>query len=574
MAEIVSTGAAFYRGGVYHSDNRNMAGWEGAGSTPNIARYTFKTDASGALSLSFKTDNNHLAYGSGGPYLNFSISSGESDYVGATWSTPGLGVYRNGGGTASVQLLPNTQYYLWLHPSYGGYSLWSVGSGVKITTSGQYGTASSFTVSNGELGSPLSITLTRALSSAKHTVSASLLGRTETLLTKGDTYPSLSWTPSLADYAPLMSATSATATITVETFYNNNSVGTTQRTVTLTLPASVSPKLGSGWVSLKPYNAGAASAISGYVAGYSSVEALFDASKVDMSADYGASLSFKLTALGAADTASPYRTPIISGKTAITCAAVDSRGRSQSESFSITPMDYQPPRISAISYHRSDTEGSPSEDGSCLAVKADAVYSPLGGENSCSINAYIRPLSGSFGAAIPLSSGTQRSITALSPDLSYELKITISDRLGNENSYLRQIPTRAWAMKFRPDSRGLAFGKAPEHERALELPSDWSLRRGVEECAQFALGPRSLTLSAAWSGTAAPYTQTLSLPGALAGDFPLLRLSPSGSAAAIAQQLADFSKIYGIVPAADALTLYASEKPSAALTLQVLILRS
>ena len=43
------------------------------------------------------------------------------------------------------------------------------------------------------------------------------------------------------------------------------------------------------------------------------------------------------------------------------------------------------------------------------------------------------------------------------------------------------LPTRQWALKFRADGLGAAFGKAPEHSKAIELPADWALIIGDKE---------------------------------------------------------------------------------------------
>ena len=53
-------------------------------------------------------------------------------------------------------------------------------------------------------------------------------------------------------------------------------------------------------------------------------------------------------------------------------------------------------------------------------------------------------------------------------------------RASFSSSALRRLPTRRWAMKFRPDGQGVAFGKAPEQARCLELPGDWQIRLGQE----------------------------------------------------------------------------------------------
>ena len=66
------------------------------------------------------------------------------------------------------------------------------------------------------------------------------------------------------------------------------------------------------------------------------------------------------------------------------------------------------------------------------------------------------------------------------PDQSCECRIRAEDGLGRSAEALRRLPTRRWAMKLRPDGQGVAFGKAPEHSKTLELPADWDIRLGEE----------------------------------------------------------------------------------------------
>jgi len=74
-----------------------------------------------------------------------------------------------------------------------------------------------------------------------------------------------------------------------------------------------------------------------------------------------------------------------------------------------------------------------------------------------------------------------KSVLSLySPDVSYEVKIELSDGLGNTATYLKTLPTRAWAMKFRETGDGVAFGKAPgtgsANAKLLEIGPGWALR--------------------------------------------------------------------------------------------------
>ena len=85
----------------------------------------------------------------------------------------------------------------------------------------------------------------------------------------------------------------------------------------------------------------------------------------------------------------------------------------------------------------------------------------------------------------------------------YTIRSGPKDALGTETVYSHRLPTRRWAMKFRPDGNGVAFGKAAEYGGALELPGDWDIRLGSESWLSRIYPVGSLYLSTAATDPAA-----------------------------------------------------------------------
>ena len=104
---------------------------------------------------------------------------------------------------------------------------------------------SQVSATNANFGENVTITLNRYNSGFTHTVTASCAGRTETIMTKGSTYPTLTWTPAVADFAPLITnAMSATATITCYTYNGDTLIGQATTTCALSfLAADVAPSV-------------------------------------------------------------------------------------------------------------------------------------------------------------------------------------------------------------------------------------------------------------------------------------------------------------------------------------------
>ncbi|MDO4974145.1 MAG: DUF859 family phage minor structural protein [Eubacteriales bacterium] len=340
--------------------------------------------------------------------------------------------------------------------------------------------ASTISASNGNFGSAIPISLTRKVSGTTHTVSVACGGRTQTLLTNSAA-TSATWTPALATYGPLFpSAMSGTATITCTTYFGSSSMSTT-KSITVSFKADdVKPTVSSGWAAHAYNNSGTAAAnIAAYVQGYSKAQVTFDTSKI--SCKYGASISsYKIVCGSVTDTASPFLTGTLTDTSAtITCYVYDTRGQYASGTLSVTLNAYAKPTLSGISIYRSDSAGTQDEDSSCIAVQATQGISPINGLNSATLKVYTKEASAStYTDKGTLTSGARTVLSPYSADTTYDVKLEVTDALGNTATHIMRLPTRSWAMKFRPDGRGAAFGKAAETDKMLEVPSDWTIKIG------------------------------------------------------------------------------------------------
>lgn len=73
------------------------------------------------------------------------------------------------------------------------------------------------------------------------------------------------------------------------------------------------------------------------------------------------------------------------------------------------------------------------------------------------------------------------------------------------------------------------------------------------------------TLSTSWSGSSAPYTQTVTVSGILSTDRPILDMVCSGTYATDQSREEGWLNIYRAVTAANRITFYAHEKPTVAI---------
>ena len=473
-----------------------LVGWRGGQAT--VARVTLATDARGASSLAFRLRirQHNDGVNDGGSDLNIHYALGEDPEAflgyrgGAGSAVSSLNRsfypadehwYRDISGSLARNLLPGRSYYLWLFMAGGDSCDWRLDQVLELSAEGSYGEPSRPTAEDGWFGQPLRIGVERAAEDLRHTITVSCAGHGETLCTRAEAWPAVTWTPALETYAPLITdADSAPALITVETFLGDQSLGSESVTVTLRFrPADLRPVTDPGWVTLSPVNSGAAQGLTGYIAGFSLVRAAFDTEYIHFA--HGASLGeWKLTLDGGSAAASPWQAGPVR-KDWAACYVTDSRGIQAGERFTLSPFyDWEAPALRGGEgvVYRSDAQGAPLEGGGWLAANCQALYSSLGGQNSVTVTAAVRANGeADFGAETAVTPGAASVIGPADPDLSQEVRLTVTDRLGGRGVYTWSLPTRRWAMKFNETGTAVAFGKAPEADKVLELPADWELLR-------------------------------------------------------------------------------------------------
>ena len=83
----------------------------------------------------------------------------------------------------------------------------------------------------------------------------------------------------------------------------------------------------------------------------------------------------------------------------------------------------------------------------------------------------------------------------------------------------------------------------------------------------------SATLDTNWSGSAPPYTKTITVSGIKATDTPIIDVVMSGTYSTDQQRIEQWGYIYRAVTANDSITFYATEKPTVSLPIQIKVVR-
>ncbi len=399
---------------------------------------------------------------------------------------------------------------------------------------------SSVSATDAYIGEPVTITLSRFNADFTHTVKVTCAGNTETLMTKGSTYPTLTWTPALATYAPLITnAMAATATIVCETYNGDTLIGQSSATCTLTLKASdVAPS-----VSIAVTDpTGNLTTYGRFVKGKSKITVTLTPTLA-----YGATLATQsITANGANYTSSPATTDFIlsASNTGISAAIKDSRGQTATASATIQIFDYDAPKINAFSAHRCNADGTENNAGAYMAVGYSVEVSPLGNQNAKTLTVKYKKLSASTysTATITLSAYTETGVSqpiAVDTNSTYNVQLVLEDDFATGQSAAMAalvLPTASTRMNWGAgENGGIAIGKVSEYNKTLEIADDWEvkIKGGIAVAGDMTVGghPVKLTLAAAAafaipaSGSSVSYDMD-----GMTADYELVRWNFSVSA--------------------------------------------
>ena len=257
--------------------------------------------------------------------------------------------------------------------SSGTYTTRS-GSGSSSVTLTTIPRASSFTLNrtSATIGSDkITTTISRASSSFTHTVIYKFGSITADQATK-TTATSVSFTPVIGDCNQIPNATSGTGTVIVDTYNGSTKIGTASKSITLNVPSSVVPTIGS-------VTATGNNLLDGiYVAGKSTVTA-----KINSAAGaYGSTIkSYSLSGAGISSSSSSATSGVLgAGSYTITGKVTDSRGRTASKSTSITVHSYYAPSLS-IDLYRCNSDGTRNDSGTYARVYINQSTHNIGNAN-------------------------------------------------------------------------------------------------------------------------------------------------------------------------------------------------
>lgn len=310
--------------------------------------------------------------------------------------------------------------------------------------------SSSISVSNGTLGTALTLNLTRYNTSFKDTITYKCGTATGTIKS-GSTATSVVWDTTNGNTVALAeqnkSGLSVTVTFTVNTYSGSTLVGSNTATATMAIPDSVIP-----WASFDVEDAaGYRSTYGAYVQGYSKLKITARPTLA-----YGSPIkTYSITADGNSYSTNPVTTPALKGKGTLTVVVkvTDARTRSsEPQATDLTVLEYAKPVVN-VSAYRCNSSGAADAEGAYMKIEVTSTISSLNNKNSATYKV-VCP-GGTF-----TGNGTSYTSPVLACDVSYthNIEVTITDRLSSTTK-AAVVPIAYTLLDYYETGKGIAFGK-------------------------------------------------------------------------------------------------------------------
>lgn len=331
--------------------------------------------------------------------------------------------------------------------------------------------ASTFTVDRSEVtaGNSFVVKITKASANFTHRVLYSYNKSTWTTINANDNATVTVTVPtSYCSHYP--NSMSGTLWLRLDTYNGSTLLGSSAvKSITLNVP-DYTPALTS--ITAERVDGSVPASWGLYLKGKSKAKITFNGAATS----YGASIK-SYVALTTTSSSSPVTTDFLpmSGEVKIGAFVVDSRGKiSATKNVTITVVDYFNPSILSYDIHRCLQDGTASEDGTYLSVKAHFIYADCNKKNAaiCTVTYREAGSSASFPLEQPVPDDAAIVIGggAISTQKEYEVRLGIYDLVTSATPFYttRIIPISKVIMSVRGESDGVAFGKVAELSNTLD----------------------------------------------------------------------------------------------------------
>ena len=417
-----------------------------------------------------RTNYGYTTYGTGTLYLgingtSYSIGVSPSQEITSTpicLANKTVTIPHNADGTITI----------WVSARLDHNAVTSADHGFNVTLTA-IPRASSFSFTGDTLGSAVTVSITKAVSSYTHTICFAFGDANTTLITK-TAESSYSFTPALDTYCKYVpNSTSGTGTITVDTYSGNTKVGSTSKNITLKVPSSVVPTFTS--LDVNRVDGSVPTAWGLYVQSKSKATITITGA----AGVHGSTIkSYSILGGGYSSSNSSFTTGFLntSGTVTFKATVTDSRGRTATKTISINVIAYAPPSIGSSESMRCLQDGTASGTGTTGKTICNYAYSSVNGKNTVTATVKYR-VSGttawSNAVTVKNNGDTIFGSGNLLESNTYDVQITVKDAFATVTK-IDTINSASRIMNMLASGNGIAFGTFAEEEDTME--SAWKIK--------------------------------------------------------------------------------------------------
>lgn len=327
-------------------------------------------------------------------------------------------------------------------------------------------TTPKLSASSVEMGSQVTITLSRASSSFTHNLAYSFNGGSYVNIATG-VGTSYTWTvPQLASQIP--DAISGSMVIRCITMSGSTTIGTKTVSMTAKVPSGTFPDVTS--LSITEATSGLASRFGAYIQNKSALKITVNAGGVS-----GSTIeSVQTTINGKKYTGASFTSDVltVAGTVKITVQVTDSRGQvSPVWQREIEVIPYTEPRIDEFDVYRVNESGASTSSGEYAMLKYDFSAPSLNGGNTVTKKIEYKTATASSYTTLQTSSNAisasvhERVTSPTFPtDNSYLFRLTVTDYFGASAVREVEIQTADVILDIKANGKGIAFGKVSERD--------------------------------------------------------------------------------------------------------------
>ena len=340
--------------------------------------------------------------------------------------------------------------------------------------------ASSLTVGNGTLGTELTLTINRAATTLTHTITYKCGTASGTVGTGLGT--SAKWNTGNGNTVNLSSqnttGTTVSVTFTLTTYSGSTAIGTSTKSITMSIPSSVMPSISA----ITPSEAsGIVPSDYGYVKDHSKLKIVTTTAGAQGSTIKSIAVVFDgVTYSGSNVTTNVLR---YSGTRTISVTVTDSRGRKATKTSSVTVQDYSEPVINSFTVVRCNADGYLNEQGEYMLISFNASITALNNKNVKNFIVRYKKSSETNYTSVPISATNYSVSGSLDPipansGSSYNVSFDVADTFATVTKNL-MLSTAFTILNFKADGTGVGAGKVSEEADLWDFGFKVRLNGGV-----------------------------------------------------------------------------------------------